>query len=86
VHEEIAELRRLAQQAHAVEEASTEAKLARLKDLLHNEGFFDPPEQRLLLFTEFKDTLDYRVGCLIPGEKPGILQCLSTCLCALCWP
>src|SRR5262247_472725 len=56
VHEEIAELRQLAQQAHAVEEASTEAKLARLKELLHTEGFFDDSEQRLLLFTEFKDT------------------------------
>jgi len=64
VHEEIADLRRLAQQAHAVEEASTEAKLARLKDLLQTEGFFDDPEQRLLLFTEFKDTLDYLVDCL----------------------
>jgi hypothetical protein len=64
VHEEIAELRQLAPQAHAIEETSTEAKLARLKDLLHTEGFFDDPEQRLLLFTEFKDTLDYLVDCL----------------------
>src|SRR5712691_10102771 len=81
VHEEIAELRHLAQQAHEVEEASTEAKLARLKDLLHTEGFFDDPEQRLLLFTEFKDTLDYlvdrlqawgfRVGTIHGGMKPG---------------
>src|SRR5712691_9405191 len=81
VHEEIAELRHLAQQAHEVEEASTEAKLARLKDLLHTEGFFDDPEQRLLLFTEFKDTLDYlvdrlqawgfRVGTIHGGMQPG---------------
>jgi len=81
VHEEIAELRRLAQQAHAVEEASTEAKLARLKDLLQTEGFFDDPEQRLLLFTEFKDTLDYlvdrlkawgfRVGTIHGGMRPS---------------
>jgi hypothetical protein len=81
VHEEIAELRRLAQQAQAVEEARTEAKLARLKDLLHTEGFFDDPEQRLLLFTEFKDTLDYlvdglkawgfRVGTIHGGMRPG---------------
>jgi superfamily II DNA or RNA helicase len=81
VYEEIAELRRLAQQAHAVEEASTEAKLARLKDLLQTEGFFDDSEQRLLLFTEFKDRLDYlvdrlkawgfRVGTIHGGMKPG---------------
>jgi superfamily II DNA/RNA helicase len=64
-----------------VEEASTEAKLARLKELLHTEGFFDHPEQRLLLFTEFKDTLDYlvdrlkawgfRVGTIHGGMRPG---------------
>ena len=45
------------------------------------EGFFDRPDQRLLLFTEFKDTLDYlmerlaewgfRVGCIHGGMKPG---------------
>ena len=29
--------------------------------LLHDEGFFDQPDQRLLIFTEFKDTLDYLV-------------------------
>ena len=25
------------------------------------QGFFDNPQQRLLIFTEFKDTLDYLV-------------------------
>ena len=30
-------------------------------DLLQQEGFFDDPQQRLLIFTEFKDTLDYLV-------------------------
>jgi SNF2 family DNA or RNA helicase len=81
VREEIAELRQLAEQAQAVEEADSEAKLSKLKDLLHQEGFFDHPDQRLLLFTEFKDTLDYlvkklkgwgfRVGCIHGGMKPG---------------
>jgi superfamily II DNA or RNA helicase len=64
VREEIAELLRLAEQAKRVEDADAEAKLARLKDLLQTEGFFDHPEQRLLLFTEFKDTLDSLVGRL----------------------
>jgi superfamily II DNA or RNA helicase len=64
VREEIAELRRLAEQAKQVEDANGEAKLARLKDLLQSEGFFDRPDQRLLLFTEFKDTLDYLVDRL----------------------
>jgi superfamily II DNA or RNA helicase len=62
VRQEVRELRALAEQAHAVEDAGTEAKLSQLRVLLEKEGFFDRPEQRLLLFTEFKDTLDYLVG------------------------
>ena len=64
VRQEVQELRRLAAQAEAVEEAGVEAKLSELKELLQKEGFFDRPEQRLLLFTEFKDTLDYLVDRL----------------------
>jgi SNF2 family DNA or RNA helicase len=81
VREEIAELRQLAQQAQAVEGSGAEAKLSKLKDLLHHEGFFDHPDQRLLLFTEFKDTLAYlvekltawgfKVGCIHGSMKPG---------------
>jgi len=92
VQEEIAALRRLAQQAQAVEADGAEAKLARLKDLLHTEGFFDDPEQRLLLFTEFRDTLDYlvehlkdwgfRVGTIHGGMKPGSRDEPGTRLCA----
>lgn len=59
---EIKELRQLAQQAGVVEESGLEAKLTRLKELLHKEGFFANPDQRLLIFTEFKDTLGYLVG------------------------
>ena len=78
---EVQELRRLAAEAQAVEESGVEAKLTELKLLLQKEGFFDNPEQRLLLFTEFKDTLDYlvdrlklwgfRVGFIHGGMKPG---------------
>jgi len=81
VREEISELRGLAEQALRVEESGVEAKLSRLKDLMHEQGFFDDPEKRLLLFTEFKDTLDYLVECLKTwgfrvgnihgGMKPG---------------
>jgi superfamily II DNA or RNA helicase len=81
VREEIRELERLAAQARKVEESGQEAKLAKLKELLHAEGFFDQPDKRLLIFTEFKDTLDYlqrrlkewgfRVGCIHGGMKPG---------------
>ncbi len=81
VHEEIQELRQLAGQARKVEDSGGEAKLSKLKELLQQEGFFDHPEQRLLVFTEFKDTLDYlverlkswgfRVGSIHGGMKPG---------------
>ena len=81
VREEIGELRRFAQSAKAVEDSGTEAKLARLRDILQKQGFFDDPNQRLLLFTEFKDTLNYlmerlkgwgfRVGCIHGGMKAG---------------
>ncbi len=81
VRDEIAELRRFADSARAVEHAGNEAKLARLRDIMQSEGFFDRPDQRLLLFTEFKDTLDhlreqlqawgFRVGCIHGGMKPG---------------
>ena len=81
VRAEIAELKQLAVQAKAVETSGVEAKLSRLKNLLQEQGFFDHPDQRLLLFTEFKDTLDYlvaklvewgfRVGCIHGGMKIG---------------
>ena len=59
VRDEIAELRELAAEAKAVEGSGSEAKLAHLRRLMQDEGFFDRPDQRLLIFTEFKDTLDY---------------------------
>jgi superfamily II DNA or RNA helicase len=81
VREEIAELRDLARQAQAVEASDAEAKLSKLKDLLHREGFFDHADKRLLIFTEFKDTLDhlveklkswgFLVGCIHGSMKPG---------------
>ncbi len=81
VREEIDELRLLAENAMAVEASGNEAKLTRLRDILHKQGFFDDPTQRLLLFTEFKDTLNYlmdrlrawgfRVGCIHGGMKAG---------------
>lgn len=61
LREEIEDLLRLANLAMDVEAAGVEAKLSKLKQVLHDQGFFDHPEQRLLIFTEFKDTLDYLV-------------------------
>jgi superfamily II DNA or RNA helicase len=78
---EIQELRDLAKVAKKVEDAGVEAKLTKLKDLMHKEGFFDNQDKRLLIFTEFKDTLDYllerfkswgfSVGCIHGSMKPG---------------
>jgi superfamily II DNA or RNA helicase len=81
IRQEVEELKQLAEQAQKVEDSGTEAKLAKLKELLHKEGFFDEREKRLLIFTEFKDTLDYlverlkewgfTVGYIHGGMKPG---------------
>lgn len=81
VHNEIAELRQLAQQTASVEATGEEAKLTRLNEIMQEQGFFDDPDQRLLIFTEFKDTLGYlverlkswgfRVGSIHGGMRPG---------------
>jgi len=81
VREEVAELEELAKQAKALEETETEAKLSKLRSVLREQGFFDKPSERLLIFTEFKDTLDYlveklikwgfRVGFIHGGMRPG---------------
>jgi superfamily II DNA or RNA helicase len=81
IREEIGLLQALAQQALKVEDAGVEAKLSQLKEVLQNQGFFEHADQRLLLFTEFKDTLDYlveklttwgfRVGFIHGGMKSG---------------
>ncbi len=81
VREEIEVLEEFARRAREVEESGSEAKLSRLRQILEKEGFFNQPDKRLLIFTEFKDTLDYlmgrlrewrfRVGCIHGGMKPG---------------
>ncbi|MBN1547663.1 MAG: DEAD/DEAH box helicase family protein, partial [Syntrophaceae bacterium] len=81
VGEEIDELRQLARQAKEIEESGAEEKLSKLHDLLHREGFFDQPDKRLLIFTEFRDTLNYlvdkfktwgfKVGSIHGNMKPG---------------
>ena len=81
VRQEAAELEALVSRARTIEASGVEAKLRKLEQLLRQEGFFDRPDQRLLIFTEFKDTLDYlvgklrgwgfRVGFIHGGMKPG---------------
>ena len=81
VRDEIAELLALAEEAKAVEGAGGEAKLGHLREIMQDEGFFDRRDQQLLIFTEFKDTLDhlmehlkawgFSVGCIHGGMRPG---------------
>ena len=81
VREEIEELKVFAKRAAVVEEGSEEAKRRKLEELLKAEGFFADPSKRLLIFTEFKDTLTYimgrlrewgfKVGCIHGGMKTG---------------
>ena len=75
VHLEVGELRRLTEQARQVEAAGSEAKLSRLHELLESQGFFIHPDQRLLIFTEFKDTLTYLVERLKAwGLRVGVIH------------
>lgn len=89
VQDEITKLDALGLRAHAVEECDHEAKLARLKGILtgqdaeffQGEDFLSHPDRRLLIFTEFRDTLDYLVlklrnwgfvvECIHGSMKPG---------------
>jgi len=49
VREAVARLEQLAERAKALEEAEAEEKLAKLHAVLHEQGFFDNPDERLLV-------------------------------------
>ncbi len=75
VNEEVALLKELADRARQLEESESEDKLAKLRMVLKEQGFFDKPDERLLIFTEFKDTLDYLVENLRKwGFKVGFIH------------
>ena len=72
---EIAELDEFAVQAKAVETRRSGSQALALRNLMQEQGFFDKPDQRLLLFTEFKDTLDYLVAKLVEwGFRVGTIH------------
>lgn len=81
LEQELKEIAELIGQAQRVEDGDHEIKLSRLKSQLTEQGFFADRNQRLLLFTEYKDTLDYlveklkrwglTVGQIHGGMKPG---------------
>lgn len=59
---ELKEIAELIEHAQRVEDGGFEIKLSRLKAQLTEQGIFARPELRLLIFTEYKDTLDYLVA------------------------
>ncbi len=81
VRDEIEKLKELASKARAVEDSGNEAKITHLEKIMREKNFFNRPDQRLLLFTEFRDTLEhlmtqlknwgFSVGCIHGGMKPG---------------
>lgn len=62
LREEIGRLTTLVEQAKQLESRNVQTKLLKLRSILKEEGVFDNPKMKLLLFTEHKDTLDYLAG------------------------
>jgi len=59
--DEIGQLNHLVAQALLLEKREVESKLRKLREVLTQQGIFDDPKMKLLIFTEHKDTLDYLV-------------------------
>ena len=64
LREEIEKLGDLINIAETLEAREVETKLARLKEEITNRGIFEDPKNKLLIFTEHADTLNYLVGKL----------------------
>jgi superfamily II DNA or RNA helicase len=74
LREEILELTKLIDLARILEKREVESKLVRLKEVITEQGIFNDPKMKLLLFTEHKDTLDYLVGDGKEGRPLGKLR------------
>ncbi|MBC8432177.1 MAG: DUF3883 domain-containing protein [Desulfobacterales bacterium] len=64
LRQEIIQLNQLIVQARTLEQREVESKLVKLREVITEEGVFQNPKMKLLLFTEHKDTLDYLMGKL----------------------
>jgi len=73
LREEIAHLTKLIEQAHQLEGRDIQTKLSKLRSVLTEEGIFDDPNMKLLIFTEHKDTLDYLAADGKDGRPLGKL-------------
>jgi superfamily II DNA or RNA helicase len=71
VAQEIAEVEELISKAKLLEQREVESKLRKLHEVLVSENIFKDPNNKLLIFTEHRDTLEYLVG---DGRKKGKLQ------------
>jgi SNF2 family DNA or RNA helicase len=75
LREEILQLGRLIDQARQLERREREQpKLARLKEVLTEQGIFKDCGMKLLVFTEHKETLDYLAGDGKAGRPLGKLR------------
>jgi superfamily II DNA or RNA helicase len=75
LREEIGRLSRLIDQARFLERREDEQpKLAKLKEVLTQQGVFKDGKLKLLVFTEHKDTLDYLAGDGKAGRPLGKLR------------
>src|SRR5205814_4541148 len=57
-----------------LEQREVESKLTKLREVITEEGIFDDPKMKLLVFTEHKDTLDYLAGDGSSGRPLGKLR------------
>jgi superfamily II DNA or RNA helicase len=73
LREEIAQLTKLVDHACQLEQRDVHTKLTKLRSVLAEEGIFDDPKMKLLIFTEHKDTLDYLAGDGKDGRPLGKL-------------
>lgn len=74
LRDEIIELGRLVDLARALEKREIESKLTKLREVITEEGIFQDPKMKLLIFTEHKDTLDYLAGDGRDGRPLGKLR------------
>ena len=72
--EEILQLGKLVDQARILEQREIETKLVKLREVLTEQGVFNDPNMKLLLFTEHRDTLDYLAGDGKSGRPVGKLR------------
>lgn len=73
LREEIARLTKLIDQAQQLESRDVQTKLTKLRSVLTDQGIFEDPNMKLLIFTEHKDTLDYLAGDGKDGRPLGKL-------------